>query len=440
MSARSVDMRAEAAAWLADHPGLVDGPAHARLGPSAAEAWMTCAGYPNAVDGLADSSSEYAAEGTAAHSVSDDCLAFGLDAYDFIGSRLTIRERNDPALAWTFEWTEADAHDLQPGLDEIRAFEGQFFGEQKVDLSDVMGVERQFGTLDRGVVGQKLIVIGDLKWGRGIPVSPVRNKQLMLYGLGFWRNIARYATAATDFLFIIDQPRCPGGGGHWRCTLDELLAFEQEVRVAALRTLDPAAPRTASEKGCYWCARRKQPPTEPGAVSGCKTYDEFALDLIGSKFDAIDEAAETGEGFAPPRLDRLSAERRSWIVRHKGAIEKWLEQLHAQVIHDALSGDPTPGLKLVDGRRGRKAWADEREAEAWLEPRLGENMFTKKLTSPAQALKKLPVEERRALADSGLIREGVAKPALVDEADDRPARATVDDKFAKIEADEEGLL
>lgn len=404
---------------------------------------MTCPDYPNAVAGLYDATNEYAAEGTGAHSISDDCLALGLDADVFIGSKLKVNETNDEGevlQSWTFEWTEDDAEQLQYGLDEIRAFEGKFFGEHTVDLSEVVGVPGQFGTLDRGVVGKDLIVVGDLKWGRGIPVSPVRNKQLMIYGLGFWRNVARHLTDATEFLFIIDQPRCHGGGGYWRCTLDELLAFQDEVREAAARTEQANPPRVASEKGCYWCARRQQSPTEPGAVSGCKAYDEFALDLLGSKFDDIDEANLLGSELLPPDMLRLSAERRSFVVRHKGTIEKWLDHLHAKVIQDGLNGDPTPGLKVVDGRRGRKNWVDEDQASAWLEPHLGENKFNIKLKSPAQAIKILPVEDRKALIDSGLFQQGDPKPVLVDEHDDRPAKATVDDKFAMIETTEEGLL
>lgn len=415
--------------------------AHARLSPSAAEAWMNCADYPNAVEGLEDPTSEYAAEGTAAHAVSDDCLALGLDAFDFIGSKLTVHDTaNDGTVrqSWTFPWTEDDAEYMQPGLDEIRAFDGDFFGEHRVNLSEIVGIEDQFGTLDRGVVGKDLIVVGDLKWGRGLPVSPVKNKQIMIYGLGFWRNIARHQTKATDFLFIIDQPRCPGGGGQWRCSLDEMLAFEKEVRAAALRTLDPAAGRVATDKGCFWCARRKQPPSEPGAISGCKTYDDYMLDLIGTRFDDIDDATALDLDFTPPPFDRLSAERKAWIVRHKGSIEKWLEHLHAGVIQDALNGDPTPGLKVVDGRRGRKKWVDEEKADNWLEGRLGEKRFTFKLSSPSQALKLLPVDERRVLTDSGLFKEGEAKPILVDEADERPPKTTVDEKFATIETDEEG--
>lgn len=407
--------------------------AHARLGPSSAESWMTCPGYPNAVEGLDDLGSEFAAEGTAAHLISDDCLTLGLDAHDFIGSKLRIDERDratgEIKQSWTFEWTEDDAEDLQPGIDEIRALGGEFFGEHRVDLSAVYGVEGQFGTLDRGVILPEEIVIGDLKWGRGIPVSPVKNKQLMIYGLGFWHNVARHRSDAKRMRFIIDQPRCAGGGGQWSCSIDELLAFQEEVRAAARATLAPNAPRVASEKGCYWCARRRQPPSEPGAVSGCKTYDEYILDAIGSRFEALDDAMVSGTTLALPCYDQLSAERRSYIVRHKGVIEKWLEGLHAAVIEDGLNGREIPGLKVVDGRRGRKAWVDEAKADRWLAERLGEKRFTFKLKSPSQALKDLRGDDRKELLDSGLFREGVPKPVLVDEADERPKRATVDEKF-----------
>ena len=56
---------------------------------------MTCPDYPKAIKGLPNSSSEFAAEGTAAHAVSDDCLALGLDAADFIGSKLTVHDKDD---------------------------------------------------------------------------------------------------------------------------------------------------------------------------------------------------------------------------------------------------------------------------------------------------------------------------------------------------------
>ena len=49
--------------------------AHSRLGASKAARWMACPGSVAACEGLPDSSSAYADEGTAAHQHVEDALA-----------------------------------------------------------------------------------------------------------------------------------------------------------------------------------------------------------------------------------------------------------------------------------------------------------------------------------------------------------------------------
>lgn len=392
---------------------------------------MTCPGYPAAVEGLPNPDSEYAAEGTAAHAISDMCLTLGMDPFDFVES---VQQVGD----FIFTWTEDDAELMMPGIDQIRGFEGRFFGEHKVDLSEWLG-PNQFGTLDRAVVTPTLIVVGDLKWGRGIPVSPVENKQLRLYGLGFWQNVARHLTAATDFLFIIDQPRCGAGGGEWRCTLSELLAFGEEAKAAAERTNDPAALRIASEKGCLWCLRRQQPPSEPGALSGCAAFDAYNLAILNMKFDEEDEAP--GEGIdaldavcSTPPLGDPGPDRRAYILRHKGMVERWLEHLHTDAISDALAGRPTPGNKVVAGRRGPRKWADAATLDGALELLMGDARFAApSLKSPTQVEKEISDEDFAGLHRLGLIAQSDPKPVLVPEADARPALPTAHHKFDEEE-------
>src|SRR5690606_17563391 len=113
---------------------------------------------------------------------------------------------------------------LQPGIDRMREFGGVFHSEHKVDLSHWLGPD-QFGTLDRGIYRDDLIIISDLKFGAGVPVHPEENEQLMLYALGFWYNVARHHTKTRDVLINIDQPRADGGGGDWYTTVDHLLEF-----------------------------------------------------------------------------------------------------------------------------------------------------------------------------------------------------------------------
>jgi hypothetical protein len=363
---------------------------------------MVCPGSVAAEEGLPDESSQEAAEGTFAHMISEECLALGLDPYDFIGHRARVE-------GFSFEWDEDDADNLSFGIAQVREFGGQFFGEHRVDLSHWLGAD-QFGTLDRGIILPDLIIIDDLKWGRGIPVSPIENRQLSLYGLGFWRDIARHRTDATEFLIIIDQPRCSGGGGEWRTNLKQLLEFGEEARLAAERTRDPNAPRVASEKGCRFCKRREAP-------GGCPTLDTFMLELFGKEFDDIDEEILLGGPMELPVV--MTPERRSFLLDNRKLCESWFDKLHAQALDDALKGRPCGGKKAVEGRKSPDKWKDLVNADAALVPLLGEDRFNRKIKTPTQVSKELKLEDFPELEE--LIERGTRKPALVSEQDARPA-------------------
>jgi hypothetical protein len=382
---------------------------------------MHCPGSVLALDGIRETrTSEFAAEGTVGHEVRADSLEFGLEPHDFIGQQMS-------ADGFTFEVDEEMADYLQPGIDWLREQPGELFVEHRVNLSTWL--PGQFGTLDAGICSPNLIIIDDLKFGRGVPVSPVENWQLMIYALGFWDNIARRRTNATDFLIRIDQPRCAGGGGEWRTTLDELLAFGEEVRAAGIRTEDPDAPLSASLKGCQWCLKK---PT-------CDEHARFNLELMSMKFEDVDEADAV---CAPPTLARSAAmtpERRGYILRHRPMLTAWLEMLHADALDDAMTGRPTPGYKAVAGRKLARRWRDKEAAERLLVPVLGDLAFTKKLNSPAavETIAK-PGKKKAGHPDlwtkvQNLITQDDGKPCLVSEDDPRPRLLTVDEKFDDVE-------
>lgn len=367
---------------------------------------MTCADYLNANAGYPDAPSEASAEGTFAHAISENCLQLGIDAYDCIG----ITGAFD---GFEFEWTDDDAENLQPGIDWVREQVGMFYGEHRVELSRWLGAN-QFGTLDRGIVGDDLIVISDLKWGRGIPVNPIRNKQQMLYALGFWWNIARHVSKATKFLIHIDQPRHNGGGGFWMTTLDELLAFGEEARDAAIRALIGGM-RTASVDGCLWCKDK----------DNCSTYDAYILDMLSLGFEDLDAPA-----LEMPDPNVLTPERRTVVLRHKGMISDWLDSLHGSCLADALAGRPTGGLKAVAGRKSPDTWLDKAAADRLLKARIGEKRFTKKLITPTQTSKLLTPEDLEAVWSH--VKIGERKPSLVPLEDERPAIKAMEDEFEDL--------
>jgi len=395
--------------------------AHSSHGPSGAEGWSTCLDYVNANRGLPDDPTEVAAEGTVAHGISDDCLRYGFDALDFVGQRTRLHD-------WTFTWTVDDALLLQPGIDRVRGMGGRFFSEHRVDVSHWV-LPGQFGTLDRAVIvkidGVWIVYVSDLKWGRGVAISPVQNKQVMLYLLGFWQTIAQQivGTDPVRFIIEIDQPRCPGGGGVWHTTLDDLLAFGDWIRERAELTLQPNPPRVASEKGCIWCRRKR-------AAGGCREFEDFNLALLGTDYSELDLEIMIDNPIVP--AGAMTPERRSYILQHRSMLEHWLDQLANEELRDALAGRPTPGRKcVVDTRKGsRDTYEDEAAAEAVLVPILGDRSFTKKLISPAQARKQISSDDYEKLSEH--IKFGQHGHSMVPETDARlavkPVEITMDEE------------
>lgn len=395
---------------------------HSPYGPSQAEGWSNCLDYVWANQGLPDLNLKVAAEGTFAHIISDECMTFDMDAYDFIGQKIKVSD-------WLFEWKDEDADLLQPGIEWVREQGGQFFSERKVDVSP-WTIPHQHGTLDRGIISDMgdhwLVCVNDLKWGRGIPVSPVRNKQLVLYTLGFWEEIARLICIGKPvrFLLVIDQPRCGGGGGFWETTLPELEeigAYLQE-RAWASSTME-SPPRVPSEKGCMFCRRKLAP-------GGCAPYEEWRVRLLGLRFSNLD--VDFSE--APLLENQMTPRRRAYLLQHKAGIERWLDTHYDAALEDALSGRDAGSMKaVVDGRKGtRDKWREDIPAEETLYGILGEESFTKKLITPTQACKKASKEDRDIV--KGLIKYGEKGHSLVPAEDARAAfvRPSADD-FDELE-------
>ena len=396
---------------------------HARLSPSSSTGWMQCPAYPDVNARYPDEDNEAASEGTAAHAISDFCLTHGFDAHDMIGTvtnitgkqRKTVRQSDGRLIktdeleevTFTFTWGEDDADLLQPGLDWVREQPGRFFGEARVDLSDWLGAG-QFGTMDRAILSDTQLVVSDLKYGRGIPVQAVGNKQLRIYALGAWKAYASHITDPKFPVIInIDQPRNAAGGGIWEITLGELLEFGEEVKAAAARTLQPNPPRIPSVDGCLWCKGKDD----------CDAFHEYNLQMLGiDDFEDLDDLDE----LVLPDLTKFTPQRRRVILEHTPMIKKWLDGVHASIFTAATNGGDTAGMKLVDGRKSPDKWKDAKQAEKALTEKLGEKSFTKKLITPTQAGKAIGSEGWKTIFEEYVI-VGKRKPTLVDEADARPA-------------------
>jgi hypothetical protein len=166
---------------------------HARLGPSGAKKWLSCPGSIVLEAQFPNTSSSYADEGTACHTVTERCLRTGVYASSFIGELVAVNHEKEPRR--TVEFTPEMAELSQIAADNVVASlspTSQLWLEVQVDISSWLDVPEQFGTADvvmldeyRGEDAQEgdlELSVEDHKFGR-TPV-PIDTPQLPLYALG----------------------------------------------------------------------------------------------------------------------------------------------------------------------------------------------------------------------------------------------------------------
>lgn len=276
--------------------------------------------------------------------------------------------------------------------------------ENKISLAPWL--PDQFGTLDYGDYDREaaLITIIDLKYGQGVPVSPVENEQLMLYALGYWVLCGKPNNV--EFEIVIEQPRNYLGGGTWRVSLADLLEFAEKARKAGARALSDNGPIVPGEKQCRFC---------PAAKAGiCDVLNQEMNDVLKIALAHLDNP-ESIRGSA------LSPEDRANIIRRSDEVVRWINRLKTDALNEALSGRPLPGFKVVMGRKGNKTWLSEDDAASLLREHMSdEELFTRKLCSPTKVYDALGPEQAEKLVGH-LISQRDGEPVLAPESDRRKA-------------------
>lgn len=336
---------------------------HAVLGPSKADQWMTCLGSTEASLGIPNVSSIYADDGTDHHEVAAVCLEEGCDAKELVGRPMPS---GNPL-------TQENADFLQDYLDFVRANldeNGILLVEEEVPLTHLTGEPEAVGTSDAVILRtDRELFVGDLKFGRGVTVSPERNRQAMLYALG----VIEKHQVQDDYDTIriaISQPR-NGGNSEWVVSMKELLAFGEEVKETAKKVLvvvdgqphwNRDLPRTPSEKACRFCR----------AKASCEALKNHIATAMYDGFECLDEKILGKSGVSSP-LDLATlaststlstADRLSRFMRMADLAEHWIKSVRAAVEAELLTGHPVTDYKLVQGKKGNRKWLDEEQVEA----------------------------------------------------------------------------
>jgi hypothetical protein len=212
--------------------------AHSPLGPSSAERWINCPGSTG------QGQTEYAAEGTAAHSLSE-WVRMGKPLAGFKGKILKVGD-------FEFKVGKNMMDSVQTFIEETeKEPPGPALVEERVDYEEL--VAGGFGTLDHARLADWFCRVKDYKHGKGVVVTAKANAQLMLYALGVWFKY-RWIYDFDKFILSICQPRVRHFD-EWEITLGRLLQWGYDVvRPAALR-VHPGAPRVAGS-WCKFCGHK----------------------------------------------------------------------------------------------------------------------------------------------------------------------------------------
>ena len=246
---------------------------HALLSPSSAHRWLACPASVGASQGIPDTSSVHAAEGSAAHELAAQCLG---DTLPMEPAPLVGQQASN-GVTFTAEM----AGYVGDYVEFVRGWArgGALMVEQALDLAAITGEAGAQGTADAVIVAGSRLHVIDLKYGRGVRVDAERNPQLILYALAALDTLDPLGEV-TDVMLTIHQPRLEHVSS-WEATADELRALLPRIRAAAHRALTlTVTPPGPADSMSYSKAKRfelvmrgrsppgRSPPNVPAAAEG----------------------------------------------------------------------------------------------------------------------------------------------------------------------------
>lgn len=359
--------------------------AHAILSASSSHRWLNCPPSARLCETYEDKGSDYAAEGTDAHSLCEYKLRLALGV-----------EATDPTEHLT--WYNEEMLDCANGyasyiLELVEAAKETCADpvvliEQRVDFS--RWVEQGFGTSDAIIISDGTLHVVDYKYGLGVLVEADNNPQMMCYALG--------ALELFDVIYDIDtvamtvyQPRRQNVST-FEMPKDDLYRWADEV-------LKPTAELAFAGDGNFlcgeWCGFCK-------AKHECRARAEANLMLAQYDFKL------------PPLLEDTEIE---VILSRADQLVSWVNDIKEYALQQAISGKEWTGFKLVEGRSNRR-YTDEAAVTQTVTD-AGFDPYERKLLG-ITAMQKLLGKSRFDELLSAYIEKPQGKPTLVPESDKRP--------------------
>ena len=367
---------------------------HAVLSASSAARWIACPPSARLNAAKPDAPSEYAAQGTDAHTLCEYKLRKALG--------MKVRDPTKNLASYDTEMEECAEAYCQFVMELVGQFRAESKDtmvsvEQRVDFSGF--VPDGFGTADTLIISGNTVCIVDYKHGKGIEVSADRNPQMMCYALGCIQMF--------DGLYDIDnvrmvifQPRL-ANISEFSISKADLLAWAADTLVPAAKLAHAGEGEFCAGAHCQFCKVR----------ATCRKRAEYNLALAKYDFEM------------PPTLEDAEVEA---VLAKADTLAAWVSDIKEYALQRAIQGKQWMGWKLVEGRFNRK-YTDE-AAVANIVKEAGYEPYEQKLlgiTAMTGLLGKSKFEELLG----SLIVKPQGKPTLAPVSDKRPVMNTAAEDF-----------
>jgi hypothetical protein len=370
---------------------------HALLSASSSSRWLHCPPSARLGEKYENKTSEYAKQGTDAHSLCEYKLQ------KLLGIKATAPKLNyyDEEME---ECTESYATYVMEEMAKAKGIcsDPVVIIEQKLNFSRY--VPEGFGTGDCLIIADGTLSVIDMKYGSGVLVDAVENPQMMCYALG--------ALELFDGIYDIEeakmtifQPRRENISTY-TLSKEELIKWATEVLTPASELAFKGEGEFACGKWCKFC----------NCKNVCRKRAEHNLEIARFEFK---------------KPETLSDDEIEDVLSKVDDLVSWSTDVKEYALKQALTGKQWNAYKLVEGRANRKYINDEDVATAVT--KAGFDPYEKKLlgiTAMTSSLGKKKFEEILG----GLIEKPRGKLTLVPNTDKRQAVdvTNVKDEFNEI--------
>lgn len=372
---------------------------HALLSASSSHRWINCPRSTRLCESYEDKGSDYAAEGTDAHSLCEYKLksALGIHTKDPTADLTYYNEEMEECAngyaAYILELVEAVKQTCS---------DPQVLIEQRLDFSRY--VEGGFGTGDCVIIadGPDGFHIVDYKHGQGVLVEAKDNPQMKLYALGALEIFDGIYDINTVSMTIY-QPRRDNVSTH-TVSKESLYQWAEEILKPAAKLAYAGDGEFKCGKWCQFCKIKHE----------CRARAEHNMELARYDFEL------------PPLLTDDEVET---ILLKIDELVSWASSIKDYALQAAISGKQWYGWKLVEGRANRRYTDEAAVTEAVSSA--GYDPYERKVLG-VTAMTSLLGKKRFEEILSNYVEKPQGKPTLVPESDKRSAIHMAQQDFSEF--------